>query len=133
MFKQISSGFLGAMVSFVCLVPPIFHFVTGPLGPFIGGFIGGLICKYNKHSKYIIGITIGFILASTTIIIGFLINKLGWKLSGYYGEIYLSKIFEPKSLLKISIVIFIYASILGIIGVHFALRLKKYIKESENP
>ena len=132
MFKQIIAGFIGALISIVCIVPPILHFVTGPLGPFIGGFIGGLTCTFNKHSKYIIGLTIGFILASTTILTGFVINKLGWNLSEHYNDIHLPKIFEVKSLIKFSIVIFIYASTLGIIGVHLSMRLKKHFKGPEN-
>jgi hypothetical protein len=38
LLKAIGIGFL---ISFVCAIPPIIHFVTGPVGPALGGFIGG--------------------------------------------------------------------------------------------
>lgn len=36
------AAFIGAGVAFLCLLPPILHFITGPLSPAIGGFVGGM-------------------------------------------------------------------------------------------
>ncbi len=40
---------LAAAVSLACVLPPIVHFVSGPLGPGIGGFVAGLNlrCDFN--------------------------------------------------------------------------------------
>ena len=36
------AAFIGAGVALLCFLPPILHFVTGPLSPAIGGFVGGM-------------------------------------------------------------------------------------------
>ena len=41
---MIRHALMGVGISLVCLLPPIAHFVTGPLGPFIGGWFAG-----SKH------------------------------------------------------------------------------------
>ena len=38
MFK---ASLIGIGVTLLLLMIPVVHFVSGPLGPFIGGFIGG--------------------------------------------------------------------------------------------
>ena len=36
------AAFIGVGVALLCLLPPIIHFITGPLSPAIGGFVGGM-------------------------------------------------------------------------------------------
>ena len=36
------AAFIGAGVALLCFLPPILHFITGPLSPAIGGFVGGM-------------------------------------------------------------------------------------------
>jgi hypothetical protein len=36
---ELIAGAIGCAVAMLCLLPPILHFITGPLGPLIGGFI----------------------------------------------------------------------------------------------
>ena len=38
---------IGFGISLACMIPPGIHFVTGPLGPVIGGFFAG-----NKHKAH---------------------------------------------------------------------------------
>ncbi len=48
--RLIGAAVLAAAVSLACVIPPIVHFVSGPLGPGIGGFIAGLNlrCDFNR-------------------------------------------------------------------------------------
>ncbi len=36
------AAFIGVGVALLCFLPPIIHFITGPLSPAIGGFVGGM-------------------------------------------------------------------------------------------
>ena len=42
----------GTVVALLCLVPPLIHFVTGPLGPFIGGVVAGAQLRSRTDSTY---------------------------------------------------------------------------------
>jgi hypothetical protein len=56
---ELLSGLLGAGVAMACLLPPILHLVTGPLGPFIGGFVAANRAKPGARGRAIIAVTIG--------------------------------------------------------------------------
>ncbi len=36
------AAFIGVGVALLCFLPPILHFITGPLSPAIGGFVAGM-------------------------------------------------------------------------------------------
>jgi hypothetical protein len=61
--RESLGGLLAALIALGCLLPPLLHFVTGPLGPFIGGFIVGNHLKPEARGRAIIGITLGVCLA----------------------------------------------------------------------
>ena len=42
----------GTAVALLCLVPPLIHFVTGPLGPFIGGVVAGAQLRSRTDSTF---------------------------------------------------------------------------------
>ncbi len=46
-------------ISVLCLLPPIVHFVTGPLGPAIGGYLAGSRMKLNGGQAALLGLIIG--------------------------------------------------------------------------
>jgi len=56
---ELLSGLLGAGVAMACLLPPILHLTTGPLGPFIGGFVAANRAKPGARGRAIIAVTIG--------------------------------------------------------------------------
>jgi hypothetical protein len=56
---ELFSGLLGAGIAMACLLPPILHLVTGPLGPFIGGFVAASRSKPGARGRAIIAFTIG--------------------------------------------------------------------------
>jgi hypothetical protein len=47
--RLLKAALLAAAVAIACVLPPILHFVSGPLGPGIGGFVAGLNlrCDFN--------------------------------------------------------------------------------------
>jgi hypothetical protein len=46
-------------ISILCLLPPIVHFVTGPLGPAIGGYLAGSRMKLSGGQAAFLGLVIG--------------------------------------------------------------------------
>lgn len=44
------AAFIGVGVALLCFLPPIIHFITGPLSPAIGGFVGGMQLPGRKPS-----------------------------------------------------------------------------------
>ena len=113
------------IVSLACILPPIIHFVTGPLAPLIGGFVGGLRVKPDKKGSVIIGLAIGILLSAVLFSIGMLINSLGVSLPSIISEYASKDIINTSNLLKITTLIFIYTSVLGSIGAMLAGKIKK--------
>lgn len=62
--RELASGLIGAVVSLCCLFPPILHLVTGPLGPFIGGFVAANRVRATSRARIIVALTIATALAS---------------------------------------------------------------------
>lgn len=50
---------IAIIVSLICLLPPIVHFVTGPLGPAIGGYIAGTRTRLSHSQSAVLGIVLG--------------------------------------------------------------------------
>ncbi len=36
------AALIGVGIALLCFLPPLLHFITGPLSPLIGGFVGGM-------------------------------------------------------------------------------------------
>jgi hypothetical protein len=56
---EIVAGLLGAGIAIGCVLPPIVHLVTGPLGPFIGGFVAANRAKPGVRGQAIIAALVG--------------------------------------------------------------------------
>jgi hypothetical protein len=61
--SEIIAGFIGAGVSLGCLLLPILHFVTGPLGPALGGFVAANRVRQSARSRAIVALTVATCLA----------------------------------------------------------------------
>ncbi|MFI5306305.1 MAG: hypothetical protein ACHQ53_03070 [Polyangiales bacterium] len=57
--RELLAGLLGLAIALGCLMPPLIHLVTGPLGPFIGGFVVTKQWKPGARGRAIIAATIG--------------------------------------------------------------------------
>jgi hypothetical protein len=61
--RELVSGLIGAGVSMVCILPPILHLVTGPLGPFIGGFVAANRVSRTPRARIVVAVTVATALA----------------------------------------------------------------------
>lgn len=72
--REILAGVIAGGVTLVCFLPPILHFVTGPLGPLIGGFVAAKQVPPNGRARIVIavvaGACIGAVAATAVAIIG---------------------------------------------------------------
>jgi hypothetical protein len=57
------AGLLGAAIAVGCVLPPLLHLVTGPLGPLIGGFVAANRVQPRARGRVIIACTVGTALA----------------------------------------------------------------------
>ena len=62
--RELASGLIGAVVSVCCIFPPILHLVTGPLGPFIGGFVAANRVKPTRRARIVVALTIATVLSA---------------------------------------------------------------------
>ena len=62
--RELLAGSLGLGIALACLMPPLVHLVTGPLGPFIGAFVVSKQFKPGARGRAIIAATIGLGLAA---------------------------------------------------------------------
>ena len=49
---MLRAALIGTGVALLCLVPPLLHFVTGPLAPFIGGAVAGANLRARTDGTY---------------------------------------------------------------------------------
>lgn len=57
--REILAGVIGGGVTLVCFLPPILHFVTGPLGPLIGGFVAAKQLPPSARGRIVIAVVAG--------------------------------------------------------------------------
>jgi hypothetical protein len=67
----VKGALLGLGITLVALIPPIVHFISGPLGPLIGGFIASArTCRGNPRKAVAMGILMGlFMTVAVTIVV----------------------------------------------------------------
>ncbi len=63
-------------ISILCLLPPLIHFVTGPLGPAIGGYLAGSRMKLSAGQALFVGLVIGLAVGALAPIIFVTIGSL---------------------------------------------------------
>ena len=60
---MIRQAFFAVGISLACLLPPLIHFVTGPLGPLIGGWFAGSKTQASQSQSVILGLLMGMIVS----------------------------------------------------------------------
>ena len=58
---MLKGALIGIGISILGVLPPVLHFVTGPLGPFIGGFVGGSSARATPMKALAIGCLMGIL------------------------------------------------------------------------
>lgn len=62
--RELLAVAIGVGVAFACLLPPIIHFVSGPLGPLIGGFVAARYRPLGTRGKVLVAAGIGLGIAA---------------------------------------------------------------------
>ena len=97
-------GLIGAGVAVACLIPPIVHFISGPLGPLIGGAFAGARVRAGGLHALVAGLTVGVVLALTVPVLGVLLQAV------------LPVRFPSEALVIVGIVSFVYSTALATAG-----------------
>lgn len=95
-------------VSVICLLPPGIHFVTGPIGPAIGGYVAGSQMKLRGGESAIVGLAMGIAIAATFII--------SFEYLAFMPDL------APQASIPLSIIGALYIGLLGGLGCWFASR-----------
>ena len=77
--RELLAGLIGIPVALVCVLPPLLHLVTGPLGPFIGGFVVARHIRPGTRGRAIIAGIMGSGLAGIGATAAFAIRAYGGK------------------------------------------------------
>jgi tetrahydromethanopterin S-methyltransferase subunit F len=103
---------LGALIAFVvsviCLLPPGIHFVTGPIGPAIGGYVAGSRLKLNGPESAVVGLAMGIAIAVTLVV--------SFEYLAFMPDL------AAQASIPLSIVGALYIGLLGGVGCWFASR-----------
>lgn len=107
MLDMLKGALVGFGVALLMLTPPIVHFVTGPLGPLVGGFFGGSRAK----ATFPVAVGVGLLMAL------FMVAPVG-------GLVALGTVFDipflPQSVLDalgvVAVVIVVYTGMMGTVG-----------------
>ncbi|HVX29748.1 MAG TPA: hypothetical protein VHA53_04650 [Nitrolancea sp.] len=59
--NAIKGVIIAGVISLLCLAPPIVHFVTGPLGPAIGGYVAGTRLRLTGGQAAFVGLILGIV------------------------------------------------------------------------
>ena len=106
MWPILKAAFIGFGISVGLLLIPLVHFVSGPAGPFIGGFMGGSSIQARPAQAIGVGIMMG-VLAGLVVALGLGVAEAMFQV--------LSE--GPLALyLLIGAVVISYVGVLGIVG-----------------
>ena len=110
MFRQ---AFIGFAVNLLCLLIPLVHFITGPLGPLIGGWYIGSRHRMRPGRAIMIGLLMSLFQVLPVAIVLLMLMLEGM---------------ESEYLFSIGIVILGYTAVLGsagaMLGGYMASRIK---------
>ena len=99
---MLKHALMGFGISLACLLPPVVHLVSGPLGPLIGGWFAGSRHQATAGQAIVIGMSMGL----------FMVLPLALMLVVY--DVLLS--LEDDLLLIVGIIMLGYTTVLGTVG-----------------
>ena len=116
------AAFIGVGVALLCLLPPILHFITGPLSPAIGGFVGGMQLPGRRPSVATIAGMAGVMTAVLTITIT-AFTAIGLTVAANIGDE--ERSFGVEVLLFVALFAAIYIFGLSLLGGIFGSSFRK--------
>jgi hypothetical protein len=101
---------LGALIAFgvsvICLLPPGVHFITGPIGPFIGGYVAGNRIRLNEGESALVGLIMGLALGGSLVL-------------AFEYLVFLPNL-SMSAVVPLSVVAALYVGVLGALGAWLA-------------
>jgi nitric oxide reductase large subunit len=101
---MLKHALMGFGISLACLLPPIVHLISGPLGPFIGGWFAGSKHQATPSQAIGIGSLMGLFMVLPLVAL-LAVNNL-----------VLSWVEDDSLLIIIGIVVLGYTAVLGTVG-----------------
>lgn len=114
---------MGFAIAVGCLLPPLLHFVTGPLGPFIGGFAGGMRARATSRGAVAIGLMMGICLSLFLLVLGSLLLSFQDSLPAAMNKMLGGDTLTRTSLLPLALIPFSVTFVLGTVGAYFGGRM----------
>jgi len=107
---MVKGALIGFGFSILLLMIPIVHFITGPLGPLIGGYVGGGVVRATPSQAVGIGVLMAFFMAVPVLLAAIALQALAIWESG-------------QGLLNAAAgILAIWAGLLGTVGAYFGGR-----------
>ena len=113
---MLKGALIGFAIALAMLLPPIIHFISGPLGPLVGGFFGGSKAQVRGGQALIMGLLMGLFMVfplAVLLVVGSVAEAL---LPNGVGSV----------LAVVAVVIVVYTGLMGSLGAaiggHLALR-----------
>ena len=107
---MVKGALIGFGFSIIMLLIPIVHFITGPLGPLIGGYVGGGVVRATPSQALGIGVLMAFFMAAPVLLIAIALQSLAIWESG------------QGILNAVAGILAIWAGLLGTVGAYFGGR-----------
>ncbi len=107
---MVKGALIGFGLSILLLLIPIVHFITGPLGPLIGGYVGGGVARATSAQALGIGLLMALFMATPVILLVLVLQYLA--------------IWESAQgvLTSASAILAVWAGLLGTVGAYFGGR-----------
>ena len=93
-------------VTVVCLIPPGVHFVTGPIGPAIGGYVAGNRFRLAGAEIAVVGLLMGSAIGGSSIV--------AFEYSNFMPDLAL------QASIPLSVIAALYVGVLGSVGAWIA-------------
>jgi len=117
--RPLLGGVVAAAIALGCIMPPLVHIVTGPLGPAIGGFVVSQRLKPDSRGLALIAGMLGLTLASV-------LGGAAALVASRYGDGSLPDWFPTMGQIgAIAGGVFVYGTGLGAIGAGFGARSRR--------
>ena len=111
---MIKGALIGFGISILLLMIPIVHFVAGPIGPFIGGFIGGGVARATPSKAVTIGLLMGLFMAGPAVALVLLVR------------VFSSPDWVENVVTFVAVAMVLWMSVLGTLGALFAARSRRF-------
>ena len=104
---MLKGALIGFAIALAMLLPPMIHWVSGPLGPLAGGFIGGSRARADGWRALGVGLLMGLFMILPIVVILLVVNSVAESLIP--GGM-------RKMLGIVAVVIVLYTGFMGSIG-----------------